>query len=59
MAWEVDLAHSSLEFAVRHMLVSTVKGAFREFSVDAQIEDEDAKQQNALPCGSICRHPFD
>ena len=28
MAWNVDLAHSSLEFAVRHMLVSTVKGAF-------------------------------
>ena len=47
MAWEVDLAHSSLEFAVRHMLVSTVKGAFPEFSVDAEIDDEDVANSRA------------
>jgi polyisoprenoid-binding protein YceI len=47
MAWEVDLAHSSLEFAVRHMLVSTVRGAFLEFSVDAQIEDDDIAKSRA------------
>jgi polyisoprenoid-binding protein YceI len=47
MAWEVDLAHSSLEFAVRHMLVSTVKGAFLAFSVDAQIENEDVAKSRA------------
>lgn len=47
MAWEVDLAHSSLEFAVRHMLVSTVKGTFLAFSVDAEIDDEDMTQTRA------------
>ena len=47
MAWEVDLAHSSLEFAVRHMLVSTVKGTFLAFSVDAEIDDEDMAQSRA------------
>ena len=41
MVWEVDLTHSSLEFAVRHMLVSTVKGTFPAFSVDADIVAED------------------
>jgi polyisoprenoid-binding protein YceI len=41
MAWDVDLAHSSLEFAVRHMVVSTVKGAFSEFTVEAHVDDED------------------
>ena len=47
MAWEVDLAHSSLEFAVRHMLVSTVKGTFVAFSIDAEIDDEDVAQSRA------------
>ena len=47
MAWEVDLAHSSLEFAVRHMVVSTVKGAFLTFSVDADIDDEDVAKSRA------------
>jgi polyisoprenoid-binding protein YceI len=47
MVWQADLAHSSLEFAVRHMLVSTVKGAFLTFSVDAEIDDEDMAKSRA------------
>ncbi len=30
--WQIDPAHSSAEFAVRHMMVSTVKGVFRGLS---------------------------
>jgi polyisoprenoid-binding protein YceI len=29
--WAVDPSHSAIEFAVRHMLIATVKGRFREF----------------------------
>jgi polyisoprenoid-binding protein YceI len=29
--WHVDPTHSSVEFAVRHMMVATVNGRFREF----------------------------
>jgi polyisoprenoid-binding protein YceI len=29
--WQVDPSHSTIEFAVRHMLIATVKGRFREF----------------------------
>ncbi|MFH0916551.1 MAG: YceI family protein [bacterium] len=47
MGWELDLAHSSLEFAVRHMLISTVKGAFPEFSADAEIDDKDLTKSQA------------
>ena len=47
MAWEVDLAHSSLEFAVRHMLVSTVKGAFLGFSVEAEIDEKNVAKSRA------------
>ncbi|ACZ42189.1 YceI family protein [Thermobaculum terrenum ATCC BAA-798] len=30
-AWVIDSAHSVIEFSVRHMVVSTVKGYFRRF----------------------------
>jgi len=32
MAWEIDSAHSSIEFSVKHMMVSTVKGRFTRFT---------------------------
>ena len=41
MAWNLDPVHSSIDFAVRHMVVSTVKGRFAEFTVDAQIDVDD------------------
>lgn len=31
MAWQLDKAHSSIEFSVRHMGISTVRGRFEEF----------------------------
>jgi polyisoprenoid-binding protein YceI len=33
--WEVDPAHSSVSFSVRHMMISTVRGQFRTFSAKA------------------------
>src|ERR687883_1213287 len=30
--WDIDPAHSTVGFAVRHMMVSKVRGFFREFS---------------------------
>lgn len=32
MAWQFDTAHSEVGFAVKHMMVSTVRGRFRAFS---------------------------
>jgi polyisoprenoid-binding protein YceI len=29
--WSVDTAHSTIEFRVKHMMIQTVKGRFREF----------------------------
>jgi polyisoprenoid-binding protein YceI len=31
-SYEIDFAHSSVEFSVKHMMVSNVKGAFETFS---------------------------
>ncbi len=41
MAWTTDPIHSSFEFAVRHMVVSTVRGRFDDFSVEADIDEDD------------------
>ena len=32
--WVVDKAHSEIEFSVRHMMISTVKGQFKDFEID-------------------------
>jgi polyisoprenoid-binding protein YceI len=39
--WSLDVAHSSIDFAIRHMMVSKVKGAFRNFeaNIEADLED--------------------
>jgi polyisoprenoid-binding protein YceI len=39
--YEVDKAHTALSFAVKHMMVSTVKGSFKDFS--GTIEFDPAK----------------
>jgi polyisoprenoid-binding protein YceI len=38
--WAIDPAHSSVEFAVKHMMVSTVRGRFRAF--EGQIQADEA-----------------
>jgi polyisoprenoid-binding protein YceI len=41
MAWKADYAHSHVQFSVRHMMISTVRGQFDKFEVNADINDED------------------
>ncbi|PFJ08960.1 hypothetical protein COD67_22995 [Bacillus cereus] len=39
--WNVDTAHSSVDFSIRHMMVSKVKGTFHNFeaSIEADLDD--------------------
>ena len=39
MTWVLDTSHSSIEFAVKHMIISTTKGRFTKFSVDADVDE--------------------
>lgn len=39
--WEVDPAHSSAQFAIRHLMVSTVRGEFTKFSGTFTLDDKD------------------
>ena len=43
--WNIDPAHSSVEFTVRHMMVTTVRGSFGEFS--GQINFDPDRPQDA------------
>jgi polyisoprenoid-binding protein YceI len=45
--WTLDPAHSQVEFAVKHMMVTTVRGQFRNFSVDVDF-DEDHPEQSSI-----------
>jgi polyisoprenoid-binding protein YceI len=43
--WDIDVAHSTVGFSVRHMMVSKVRGYFREFS-GAIVTAEDPSQSS-------------
>lgn len=37
--WQIDQAHSSIGFEVKHMMVSKVKGQFTNYSADIEVDD--------------------
>lgn len=39
MAWNIDTSHSEILFAVRHMMISTVRGQFSKFSGTISIDE--------------------
>ena len=44
--WEIDPTHSSLEFTVRHAMVSKVRGRFNDFTGTLRL-DEDAPESSS------------
>lgn len=39
--WISDPAHSELGFKIRHLMISNVSGSFKNFQVDAEMEEHD------------------
>jgi polyisoprenoid-binding protein YceI len=39
--WQIDPNHSSAQFAVRHLAISTVRGAFTKVTGTVQLDDKD------------------
>lgn len=39
--WEIDPAHSSIEFSVKHMMVTTVKGLFEKVKGTVDLDEKD------------------
>jgi polyisoprenoid-binding protein YceI len=54
--WTIDPGHSNVNFAVKHVVVSTVHGTFRKFSGTASIDDADLTKSSVdvtIEVGSI------
>jgi polyisoprenoid-binding protein YceI len=41
MAWTIDKSHSRIGFSVKHMMISTVHGQFKDFDGKVDINDSD------------------
>ena len=39
--WQIDPAHSSAQFAVKHLAISTVRGAFTSVKGSVQLDEKD------------------
>jgi polyisoprenoid-binding protein YceI len=54
-AWAVDASHSSVAFVARHLMVTKVRGAFSDYSVDLQVGErpEDSSVQVSIDAASI------
>jgi polyisoprenoid-binding protein YceI len=44
MSWQLDKAHSSINFSVRHMMISTVRGRFEDFDGTFEVHEADPTQ---------------
>jgi polyisoprenoid-binding protein YceI len=53
--WTVDPVHSSIEFRVKHMMISTVRGRFRDFegTIEAAPDYHDSSVQGSIDAASI------
>lgn len=45
--WELDNAHTSVEFSVRHMMISKVKGTFKSATGTLRVDDKDLAKSSA------------
>ena len=53
--WTIDPAHSSVEFRIKHMMISTVRGRFSEFegTIQAAPDYHDSKVRGTIKAASI------
>lgn len=54
--WELDTAHSGVEFSVRHMMVSTVKGRFEKIKGTVELDEKDVTKSTlevTIDLGSV------
>ena len=52
--WKVDPAHSSIEFGIKHLLITTVKGYFGDFDGSLEVdEDGTAKAVGMIKAESV------
>ena len=56
MAWELDTAHTLIEFSVKHMMISTAKGRFNTFSGTLDLDEQNPQASSVdvtIDIGSV------
>ena len=48
MSWQIDPSHSQIEFAVRHMMITTVRGHFDKFSGRVDFNEADPTRSTVV-----------
>ena len=46
MTWKIDLAHSEINFSVRHMMISNVRGRFENFDGTVEFDEENPENSS-------------
>lgn len=46
--WQIDIAHSEVQFKVKHMMISTVTGHFSSFDASAETDGDDFTTANVI-----------
>ena len=46
MAWKIDPAHSQIEFSVKHMMITTVRGRFAKFDANIAVNPRNLLQSS-------------
>ena len=41
ISWKIDPAHSEIQFKVKHLMITTVTGYFRNFDLEVETQSED------------------
>src|SRR5450759_4895452 len=48
MSWQIDPSHSQIEFSVRHMMITTVRGHFDKFSGSVDFNEADPSKSTIV-----------
>jgi len=46
MAWQLDRAHTQIQFSVRHLMVTNVRGQFEDFDIKVNFDEENLVNSN-------------
>lgn len=46
MSWQIDYAHSQIQFSVRHLMVSKVRGQFEKFTATIDLDENNPAHSN-------------
>jgi len=44
MSWQVDTAHTQIQFSVRHMMITKVRGTFEKFDILLNLDEENPEK---------------